>query len=333
MDPRDILKIKSENERIKFVLDFARLAPSSHNTQPWLFSIKGRSVEIWGNKKRVLPASDSNHRQFFISLGCTLENIIVAADYCGFEYDFKIFPDDKENFLVAKIEFKNLAPQVRPEKESSIHAIQARHANRSPYLAKSVPPQFINEIKSLEAEGMKIAVIEDTDIKEGLAKIVCDATEAAFYDKGFTGELSRWIKPSLKKYRDGMPGYNIGIPWPMSFVVPLIIRYLNVARQQRKMVEEPLKQTPCFLVISSENDDRRSWVEAGRALESVWLKATEAGLKMSPLAAGIQIGDFQRKMREFLKSDLYPQVFSRLGYQDKATAPSPRLNMEEILVE
>jgi hypothetical protein len=34
------------DQKLLFILNFAILAPSSHNTQPWLFRLQGHEVEL-----------------------------------------------------------------------------------------------------------------------------------------------------------------------------------------------------------------------------------------------------------------------------------------------
>jgi len=322
---------RSERERLACLVDFARRAPSSHNTQPWRFHIRERRIEVWGDEGRTLPASDTNQRQFFISLGCALENLLVAADYYRLPVTVTLFPDRHSPFFAARLAFKHVDPAPRANVRHLAHAVASRHANRHPYHDQAVPASFFAALRALETPTLKLHIVQDAAGREALTTVVGDATEAAFRDRGFTRELSHWIKPSLRKYRDGMPGYNIGIPWPVSFIAPLAIRYLNVAKQQRKMIEEPLRATPAFIVISTKDDNPAAWVMAGRVLERAWLMATDQGLKMAPFAAGIQIGDFYRDMQRVLNTTFRPQAFSRLGYADAIPPAAPRRRLEEII--
>src|SRR5438105_2069360 len=75
---------KTESEKLKFLLKFGVLAPSSHNTQPWSFSIEDNSILVYMEVGRRLPIADSNDRQLFLSIGCAIENIVIAADYFGY---------------------------------------------------------------------------------------------------------------------------------------------------------------------------------------------------------------------------------------------------------
>src|SRR3989344_6416885 len=93
---KEFAQQKDGFEQLSFLVNFAVLAPSSHNSQPWKFRIAENGIFILPDFSRALPHSDNNHRQLFISLGCALENLLVAADYYVFNSSYEyIYKDDK----------------------------------------------------------------------------------------------------------------------------------------------------------------------------------------------------------------------------------------------
>ena len=65
------------------ILESATLAPSSHNTQPWLFSGGTDQVTIRPDLTRATPAVDPDNHHLFASLGCAAENLGLAASAAG----------------------------------------------------------------------------------------------------------------------------------------------------------------------------------------------------------------------------------------------------------
>ena len=61
-------------EKLKFLLRYAILAPSSHNTQPWKFSISEDKIKVFADKNRWLKVADPDQRELYISTGCAIEN-------------------------------------------------------------------------------------------------------------------------------------------------------------------------------------------------------------------------------------------------------------------
>ncbi|MEK6883506.1 MAG: nitroreductase, partial [Nanoarchaeota archaeon] len=74
--------VKADLEsQIKFLLNYAILAPSTHNSQPWLFKIKKSECQMYYDPRLVLPEADPKTRDLHISIGCAVENLILAAKY------------------------------------------------------------------------------------------------------------------------------------------------------------------------------------------------------------------------------------------------------------
>ena len=51
----DFPSAATDAEILRFLVNYAILAPSSHNTQPWLFRIGEQSLELIADRTRALP--------------------------------------------------------------------------------------------------------------------------------------------------------------------------------------------------------------------------------------------------------------------------------------
>ena len=80
-------------DQLKFLLRYAVLAPSGPNTQPWKLSIKGNEISLIADYSRSLPFVDPIDRTLYVSHGCLLANILLAAEHFGFGYDVNCLPD------------------------------------------------------------------------------------------------------------------------------------------------------------------------------------------------------------------------------------------------
>src|SRR5512142_3516001 len=70
-------------ERLRFLLSWAVLAPSRHNTQPWLFEIEGDEVRLYADGSRALHATDPDGRELLMACGAALTNLTLAAAHFG----------------------------------------------------------------------------------------------------------------------------------------------------------------------------------------------------------------------------------------------------------
>src|ERR1700737_652401 len=71
----------------------AVLAASAHNTQPWILRLTTNRVDLYAVTARNIGTIDSLRREMYISLGCALENLVVAADAYGLRSSVQLAPD------------------------------------------------------------------------------------------------------------------------------------------------------------------------------------------------------------------------------------------------
>lgn len=318
VDIENLTKQKNRPDLLRYLINFAVLAPSSHNSQPWLFEIKDDQILISANRNRSLPASDRNERQLYISLGCAITNICVAAEHAGF-----------------KVKMENINPvttslKIEEAKNGSqgglIFSILTRANNRNPY-EKKVPPQaFMKKIKEEAPEKFRIDFIEDASDKKNLADIAIRAGIAAMNDKKFRQELSEYVKSNITNSPVGMPGFGMGIPTPISLIAPTMLRYLNMNKVTAKKDLLLLTDyTPVIAIISCLDDNYNSWLAAGQYFEKIALEAEAEKIKTGVWAAPIQIEDYYKEIQTGLGIKERPLVFFRMGYTESIPHHSPRL--------
>jgi hypothetical protein len=84
----------------------AILASNPHNSQPWLFRVDERRIDLYANMSRSLRSIDPFLREMYIGLGCGLENLMVAARCRGYEPRLILFPNGGNSSLIARVELK-----------------------------------------------------------------------------------------------------------------------------------------------------------------------------------------------------------------------------------
>lgn len=94
-------------EQAKSLIRRAALAPSSHNTQPWIFRISDSAIELYADRTRGLPVNDTDDRELAISCGCALLNLRLAAASDGFDAKIQLLPDPDDADLLARLRFIN----------------------------------------------------------------------------------------------------------------------------------------------------------------------------------------------------------------------------------
>ena len=330
VDYKEFYTQAGKQDRLRFLLRFAILAPSSHNSQPWSFRVDGDEIIIFPEDARMLPKSDTVHRQLYISIGAALENILAAAEFYGYRSEVRYLPQDSRGAAVAiKLEATG---DVSLQGERTIMSIISRHSNRNKYSGEKLPERFLDWVKSKSQAGFRIYVVTERKLKDKIAGVVSDALVEAMDDRNFRSELGGYIKPNTTKHKTGMPMFGFGMPTVLSFIAPYLLSRFNVNRLSRAEDEALLKDhTPHFVIITSTNDDKESWIKSGQIFESVALGAEREKIRTAPMAAAIEIGDNHKRIQKILGTNMRPQVFFRMGYADAITPHSPRLGVEDVL--
>lgn len=159
-------------EKLRFLLRYAILAPSSFNTQPWKFSIGEDEIQVFTDKTRWLKVSDPDQRELYISIGCALENLLVAAEHFGYGHQVVYLPDPDKEELAATIKF---IPQGQPSPfrgTALFNAIPVRRTNHKIYEERTVPPDDLKRLQDCcVEEDILLYMTGDLDIRRKLTKM------------------------------------------------------------------------------------------------------------------------------------------------------------------
>jgi hypothetical protein len=207
-------------EQLKFILNYAILAPSSHNTQPWLFRIDADAIYLYGDRTRNLPVADPQGRELIISCGTALFNLRIALHHFGYVGKIKTFPDSTNPDFLASIELGYPIQETTDEK-LLFQAIKKRHTNRHDYQDWDVPEALLKWLqKDAIDEGATLLVVKGQIARSSVAEIVAQGDRLQMANSDFRDELATWIRPSTGKSHDGMPVYTHGIDEHLDFTAP-----------------------------------------------------------------------------------------------------------------
>lgn len=337
-EPYTSWNVKEENfprkgdiqEQLRFLIHYAVLAPSSHNTQPWRFQVSGNTIVIFPDYRRALSYSDRTNRQLYISLGCALGNLVIVAHHFGFKTDIKYFPENDLSDAAACISFLNNA-RTKNNTDKLFTFITKRRTNRLPSIEKPVDKEILNEIISLCREkDVFIHCITQPALQKKISEIAQEASIFAFNDSIFKQELSEWIRSIYTKRHDGIALFDFNIPGILTIFAPTMIRFMP-AKIQSKLDKELIEKAPVLLVVSGRNDDRYTWIKTGLVAEHILLACAKNNISVAPFAGVIEHEPSNKKLQKTIKIKEKPLFFARIGYTNKIPHHSPRRGIEEVL--
>jgi nitroreductase len=302
-------------------------APSIHNTQPWRFAASPERLEVFLDPERALPVLDPTGRQQVISCGSAVEFVVVALAAAGRLCEVDPLPDPADPDHLATVRVAGPGAGT-PEDHALAEAIELRHTVRAPFQPRAVPPELIDRLEA-EAAAFDTWVKPITRSEEELATVflIARAEEMEQGDPAYLEELQRWLRTDPAAV-DGVPVDAVPSGDPHARPSNWLIRDFVVGDRQHHDflaaadpdAPPPEVERPTVVLLGSEEDDRRAWLQAGRALGRLLLHATASGVAASPLTQALDWPATRGRLRTRLALVGHPQMILRLGYPPEAPA-------------
>ncbi len=343
----------NEPDLRRWILSYAILAPHSHNLQSWVvdLGVPGQ-ILLRCDLQRLLPETDPYSRQIMMSHGTFIELLDMAARERGQRAEITLFPEGAfvhDRLDQRPVALIRLVPDASVAKDPLFAQILQRHTNRAAYdparpvgadawkamadAAKPYPlgfgfadadqPELLAHYRAVAAEAWRIEMVTPRTILESYKVLRVGPKEVAQHRDGLTllDPTVVWMARLGLFDRSQAPG-------PDDYATT----------SQIKDFSEKLASTPGFLWMVSDDNDRVTQVNAGRAFARVQLAATARGVVMQPLQQALQEYPEQAvphaQIRRLLGADApgqTVQMWARVGHAPPAP-PAPRRGIDAHIV-
>jgi hypothetical protein len=191
--PENFRDIKDDELTILYL---AALAPSGHNTQPWVLEVqKPRHWIIGSDRSRWLPAVDPENREMLLSIGAFIENLTVAAGTYGYTVDFDVIGKNHYDTQIAEIKLK---PGIA--KNFSVEKITSRRTIRNNHLKKDLTETDVNYLAGSDKALISYYSLASTQ-GQYLAEGTIMSNRAQAFREPAQLELANWIRWSNDEAR------------------------------------------------------------------------------------------------------------------------------------
>ena len=308
-------------------------APSGHNAQPWKFHVDSSSIEIVPDFSKSLPVVDENHREMYISLGCAVENLCLAAKEKGYQPSPTIQQKDDTTFSIL-VELTE--KQVEPD--PLFQAIETRQTNRDEYNSRMIDPDTISMIREAgEREDTRFYMYpRGSNMYQTLSEYIYRGNAIQMQDKAFKKELLSWIrfnKKQIKETRDGLTHEVMGTPATPGFLGKMIVGMFLKPDKQNKTDRKKLESSSHLVLFTTKNNTPREWINLGRTLERFLLKTTTLGIANAYMNPPCEVNVLAEELRESITENKeYPTLLLRIGYADPMPY-SPRRAVDSVIVD
>jgi nitroreductase len=319
-------------ETILKILRSASKAPSGHNTQPWLFITTCNTITVTPDLKRALPVADPENRELYISLGCAVQNLLIAAQFHGYKHSMTINP------LSNPCEIKIMLDADASARQSDLYPyINLRQSTPNAYKSHEISTHDLAVLKAtVNGLGIRVRIFNGSSEIDWFRPYIAEAITFQMGNPAFSKELIQWMRFSEKEamqHGDGLYSAAIGMPSFGRWMGSLFMKHMVSARSEEKRLFRLMDNTSALALITSEKDDAEHWIRTGMAFQQFALQATKLNLSYSFLNQPCQVAPVRKKVTEDLQlQNEFPQLLVRLGYSEKMPR-SFRRRVSDVVVE
>ena len=304
--------------KARFLLQYAILAPSSHNSQPWEFAIEAETIEVFVDRSRWLEVADPDKRELYFSVGCALENLVIAANHFGFDPTVE-YADADEDPLVARVILES--GEGIEDSQPLFSAITDRGTNHNVFDDRSIDEAVRERLVGTASAADIDVVLIDDERKAEIARLQTETDEQQFDDPAYRKELGYWIGTGA-----------LGSNWLKARIGQLAVTYLDLGASEGEKNSTLIESAPIVGLIATASNDQESRIEAGRAFERLALQATVEGIAIHPMNQILQVPERKAELVDVLDAgDMSPQLLFRVGYAAEDPVQTPRRPVREVL--
>jgi hypothetical protein len=283
-----------DKKTIEKIVEAAAKAPSGDNVQPWRFEVSNDFTQL---NLYNLPEKDDSYFNYqqtasYIAHGAVIENMAIAAQHWGYKAQIELFPDSTNLNHVARVDFMPTTAESDPLYE----AIVNRCTNRFPYerteLTEEDLTKFFDVVK--QVDNVKAYFVHRSQAIKKLAKVIMVNDRLVFERQDihrFLFDKVRWSKDQIESTKDGMPVDTLGLNPLEKLFFPLMrfwwfvnaANYLGLSRVIGLKCWNNCRNVSLLGQITVKEADKQGLVQAGRAMQRVWLEATRQGLAFQPI--------------------------------------------------
>ncbi|MBI5357285.1 hypothetical protein HZB74_00330 [Candidatus Saccharibacteria bacterium] len=320
-----------ETPNLKLLSYLGHLAPSVHNTQPWLIEINQptNTLDVKLDPSKKLEHSDPTNRQTWISLGAFAQNIVYVAESLGFKTSIEQYSEG----VILRFKLSEKYKFSKNNIVTAIDTILERQTNRRVFNGANINQEMYKKLQQSVKKGFspKTILVKDRSTIDKLSLLSEKAVKLAFSSKDLRHELNEYINPILRPKDIGIPALALAPSllealWVKSSVSLGIFLNINARKEFKK-----IKSASALGLIFTKGDTKKDWLQTGLEYEKLCLELTRLGLAHSTNAVLVEAPDYHKEVGEIIGSKMRLQILVRIGYAGRIEGRSGRVPLGSIL--
>lgn len=272
----------------------ANKAPSGGNNQPWHWHYEKNTLHLFLNRHVSEAYLDPDYISSYISLGASIENLLLEAALNEFGVTWKFTPEHFPNH-VALFSFKGTYTATDTEKTLASH-IADRHTNRKISITQEINANDLDQLKtSIETEEINLHWITADEEKTVLGDISGQADLLRMFipaaHEDFIKKEMRWNEEEILETEDGI-GINtldlsnndqIGLRLMKDERAVQFLKKIKGGSAFKKLALRQFQSSPAIGLITLPESSPLNYLKGGMAVEKMWLAATALGYQIHPV--------------------------------------------------
>lgn len=329
IDDSDFYELDSFGDQMRFLLRYAVLAPSGHNTQPWVFRITKEGVEVFADYSRRLLIVDPEDRELVMSVGAAITNFRVAAAHFGYDTSVLYERRPEERIPVALI---SVCETCAPDRTLAalFRAIPKRHTNRAPFNGEPIDPRTLSQLCDVIDRFPQTLHLLPAHDRFRVADMVEEADRVQLARPAFRAEIADWMRNGDSEQTDGLRPNALGVPALLGGGATWLLRHFDAGPWQA-LRDRQLAASASALLLVTSDDDRVALIRAGEALEILLLTIADLGLEYSFLNQPVTVDAMRDQIRSLAGASQPAQLLLRIGCAPAVEQPMPRRPLERVV--
>lgn len=283
------------------ILEAGVRAPSGDNLQPWIVRRDGDTFHLAVDPERDQSLYNFRRRASLIALGAMIENMVIAAREHRLDAEVSLRREALD-LVSATLAFRT----ADVARDPLFPSVALRCTNRRSYRKERLPAPVVEALAAaLPADGRSdLRFIQDAKPKRILAEAASLNDRLLFeikplHERFF--ESVRWTPEEAERTRDGLfvktlelGPMSAGFRAMRSWTLTRALNSLGASAFAPRHSYQTFLRSAALGFLQMSGDEPEAYVEGGRRLERVWLRATSLGLSFQPMAGMLYLLNYNK---------------------------------------
>ncbi len=285
-------------DTLSALMEAAQAAPSRANEQPWHWGLRGSTLWLSAKPRFGCRLLDYRGGATQIALGTATENLVLKAHALGMNVKLDLSLSGQE---LGAVGFKFYPPgSTVPDAESHDHdhliaQLSARCTNRRVMAPGRVPAASLSRLCEAAASipSCQLRFVDDQPAIAEIATLAARAERIRMLHPVGARELLReirWTVDEARQTRDGIDLATLDFTESENAAFSVLgtpgvadlLRRWRLGRGLENPTRRALLASSAIGMVGVDGDDARRHYLAGRAIQRLWLTATEQRLSLHP---------------------------------------------------